>query len=267
MLKTLVSGAALTLSLSLVPAASVLAQAQPFKAVEQTREWTIDVGGGMVQGFSPAGKDPNKTRFTPWASANWKGRVYANGLDGLGVNTFKRDDFNAGFQLRPRYSGQSDLEGLDLPGRGVDLATYAYKRIGDNTVIGGRIGSDISDESRGMDFFASVARQDITRVGLLQSMIYVRGGDKNTNQAFYGVDAREAAATGLEAYDLGGGIQSTGLVFMMMTPIGDKYGVGTFVNVERALGDVADSPLIERRKHGETAYRGGFVVVRRFHSQ
>lgn len=267
MLKTVLSGIALTSVISLVSPTLVLAQAQPFKAVEQPRDWTVDIGGGMVHGFSPAGKDPNKTRFTPWASASWKGRVYANGLDGLGVNTVKRDDFNAGFQLRPRYSGQSDLEGLDLPGRGVDLATYAYKRIGDHTVIGGRIGSDISDESRGMDIFLSVARQDITRVGLLQSMVYVRGGDKNTNQAFYGVDAREAAATGLERYELGGGLQSTGLVLMMMTPIGDKYGVGTFVNVERALGDVADSPLIERRKHGEMAYRGGIVVVRRFHSQ
>lgn len=210
MLKSVVSGIALTTVVTLVSPSLALAQAQPqpFRAVEQPREWTVDIGGGMVHGFSPSGKSPDKTRFTPWASASWKGRVYANGLDGLGVNTVKRDGFNAGFQLRPRYSGQSDLEGLELPGRGVDLATYAYKRIGENTVIGGRIGSDISDESRGMDVFLSAARQDITRVGLLQSM-----------------------------------------------------------NAERALGDVADSPLIERRRHGEMAYRGGIVVVRRFHSR
>jgi len=251
----------------LVPATGALAQAQPFRAVEAPHDWSLEVGGGLVHGFSPSGKSPDKTRFTPWGSLSWKGRVYANGLDGLGVNTVKQDGFNAGFQLRPRYSGQSDLEGLELPGRGVDLATYAYKRLGDNTVIGGRIGSDISNESRGMDVFASVARQDITRVGLLQSMVYVHGGDKNTNQAFYGVDAGEAAATGLEAHEVGGGLQSVGVAFVMMTPIGDKYGIGTFINAERALGDVADSPLIERRKHGEMAYRGGIVIVRRFHSR
>lgn len=258
--------ALLSAALSVVPVMA-LAQAQPFAPVETPRDWTLDVGGGMVYGFSPSGKPPDKTRFTLWGSFNWKDRVYANGLDGLGVNTIKRERFRAGFQLRPRYSGQSTDDGLELPGRGVDLATYGYVRVGEKTVVGGRIGSDISNESKGMDVFLSAARRDITRVGLLQSMVYVRGGDENTNQAFYGVDPHEAAASGITPYELGGGVSSTGAVFLMMTPIGDKYGVGTFVNVERALGDVADSPLIDRRKHGKMAYRGGLVVVRRFHSQ
>lgn len=242
----------------------VLAQAQPFKPVEEPKKWTLMVGGGSVYGFSPSGKDPNRFNFTPWGSFSYKDRLYANGLDGVGYNVVKRDTLRAGVQMRPHYSGQSELEGLVLPDRGADLGLYTYVRVGDNWSLGGRVTHDISDVSDGSEIFLSAARQDITKVGLLQSMVYTRAGDRKTNQAYYGVEADEAVASGLRAYDLGGGVQNVGAAFLMMTPIGDKYAIGTLFNVERALGDVADSPLIERRENGATAYRGGIIVVRRF---
>jgi hypothetical protein len=72
-----------------------------------------------------------------------------------------------------------------------------------------------------------------------------------------------AAVPGLTAYDPKGGLNQVGVAFLMMTPIGDKYAVGTFANYERILGDAADSPLIERFGQ-QDEYRGGLIVVRRF---
>jgi MipA family protein len=258
--------AALLAPLALMTTAQMAhAQAQPFKAVEAPKTWTLDVGAGPVYGFSPSGKDPNQVRITAWGSFNYKNRLYANGLDGLGYNAILRDKVRAGFQLRPRYAGQSTVEGLVLPERGWDAATYAYVRVLDNVSIGGRIGQDISGQSEGSAWQVSASRQDITKVGLLQSLAYLRGGNKKTNQAFFGIDPEESSATGIAPYNLGGGVQNVGVVFLMMTPI-KQYGIGTFVNAEKALGDVADSPLIQARENKDMAYRWGIVVVRRFHS-
>lgn len=209
--------AILSLCLFALPCAA-LAQTQPFTPVEAEKDWTLMVGGGPIYGFSVSGKDPDRFNFTPWGAFSYKDRLYANGLDGIGYNVIKRETVRAGVQIRPHYSGQSELEGLIIPDRGADLGLYSF----------------------------------------------VRAGNRKSNQAYYGVEADEAAATDLRAYSLGGGVQNVGAAFLMMTPIGDKYAVGTLFNIERALGDVADSPLIERREHGEMAYRGGVIVVRRF---
>jgi len=243
---------------------AAFAQTQPFKPVEAEKDWTLMVGGGPIYGFSVSGKDPDRFNFTPWGAFSYKDRLYANGLDGVGYNVIKRETVRAGVQIRPHYSGQSELEGLIIPDRGADLALYSFVRVGGNWSVGGRVTHDISDVTDGSELFVSASRQDITRVGLLQSTFYVRAGNQKSNQAYYGVEADEAAVSGLRAYNLGGGVQNVGAAFLMMTPIGDKYAVGTLFNIERALGDVADSPLIERREHGEMAYRGGVIVVRRF---
>ncbi len=245
--------------------AAALAQALPYKDVEAPATWEVDVGGGPVYGFSPGGKDPHKTNFTFWGSAHWKGKVYANGLDGLGYNVINDETFHAGAQLRPRWGGPDDTDsGIQSPDTGADLAFYAYKRTWKDFVVGGRIGRDVTGVSDGWDFWGSVSRQDVTPVGLLQSMVYARGGDKNTNRTFYGVTARDVAAVpSLNEYDPKGGLNQVGVAFLMMTPIGDKYAIGTFANYERILGEAADSPLIERYGQ-QDEYRGGLIVVRRF---
>ena len=245
--------------------AAALAQALPYKDIEAPATWEVDVGGGPVYGFSPGGKDPHKTNFTFWGSAHWKGKIYANGLDGLGYNVINDETLHVGAQLRPRWGGPDDTDsGIQSPVTGADLAVYAYKRTWKDFVVGGRIGRDVTSVSDGWDFWGSVSRQDVTSVGLLQSMIYVRGGDKNTNRTFYGVTAKDVAAVpSLNEYDPKGGLNQVGVAFLMMTPIGDKYAVGTFANYERILGEAADSPLIERYGQ-QDEYRGGLIVVRRF---
>lgn len=258
---SIAAAAALALS---VPA-TALAQALPYKDVEAPATWEVNVGGGPVYGFSPGGKDPHKTNFTFWGSAHWKGRLYANGLDGVGYNLVNDDTLHVGAQLRPRWGGRKDTEsGVESPDMGADLALYAYKRTWNDWVVGARAGRDVTGVSDGWDVWGSISRQDITPVGLLQSMVYARGADKNTNQTYYGVSARDAAALpALEAYDPKGGLNRVGVAFLMMTPIGDKYAIGTFANYERILGEAADSPLIERYGQ-QDEYRGGLIVVRRF---
>ena len=98
--------ALLTAALAGLPAAA-LAQAQPFQPVEAPQTWKVDIGGGVVRGFSATGNNSDEASFTAWGSASYRDIVYANGLDGLGWNAIKRDGFHAGVQLRPRFAPNS----------------------------------------------------------------------------------------------------------------------------------------------------------------
>ena len=261
-----VPGLAGALVLAAAGSGAGLAQTQPFEPVTEPHSWTLDIGGGPVYGFSPGGKDPNSVNVTAWGSFNYRDRFYANGLDGVGYNIVKREGLRAGVQLRPAYSVDSTLDGLDNPDLGADATVYAFTALPGNFVVGGRIGHDVAGVSDGTRFFASLSRQDVTPVGLLQSTLYGRGGDDALAQAYLGVDAAEAIAAGIDAYDADGGLHAVGVAAMLMLPLGDDYGVGGFVNYERATGSAADSPLTALSDTGEDRYRWGLIVVRRFTS-
>jgi outer membrane protein len=258
--------AALLLAGSASVAGSALAQTLPFEPVEAEKTWTLDIGGGAVYGFTPGGDDPNSVNTIPWGSFSYRDRLYANGLDGIGYNIVKRDDLRAGVQLRPAYSVESTLEGLDNPDMGADAAVYAFQALPGNFVIGGRIARDVAGVSDGTSFFASLSRQDVTRVGLLQTTLYGRGGDDARTQAYLGVTLEESQESGIEAFRADGGVHAVGAAALLMVPLGEHYGVGGFVNYERATGSGADSPLTELSENGADRYRWGLLVVRRFSS-
>ena len=240
------------------------AQTQPYVSQGKSSDWTLDVGAGAVFGFTPGGSKANQVNAIPWVSYNWHDRFYANVLEGVGYNVIKNDLWRVGVQIRPNYTGASAIDGLKLPGFSADLTGYVYRRIGYNFSIGGRLMHDVSGQTDGTAAWLSVGHQDITPIGLLQTTVYTRIADRRSNQAYYGIDAQQSAQSGLPMYTLGAGAQNAGVALLMLSPVTKHYAIGSFLNVERALGDVADSPLIQDRQNKEMAYRAGLIVVRRF---
>jgi outer membrane protein len=240
------------------------AQTQPYVAQGKSSDWTLDIGAGAVYGFTPGGTKADQINVIPWASFNWHDRFYANVLEGVGYNVVKNDLWRVGVQLRPNYSGASAIDGIKLPGLSVDLTGYAYRRIGYNFSIGGRLMHDISGQTDGTAAWFSLGHQDRTPIGLLQTTLYTRVADEKENQAYYGIDAAQSAQSGLPMYTLGAGAQNAGLALLMLSPVSKHWAVGSFLNVETALGQVANSPLIQDRPNKAMAYRGGLIVVRRF---
>ena len=252
---------ALALAAALIglPATSALAQSQPFEAVEAPTTWKLDVGGGVVRGFSATGAKSDQFNFTAWGSASYRDVIYANGLDGLGWNAVKRDDLRMGVQVRPRFAA-GDIEGMDRPALGADAALYAYRRLPGNIVVGGRVQHDVSGDDAGLEYYASVGHQRVTRVGLLQTTAYARGGNDERVQRYYGVSAAEAPGSSFNAFEPSGGLSGVGAVALLAVPIGDRFGMGGFVNYEQRLGEIKDSPLIA----DDHVWRAGLIGVVRF---
>lgn len=251
------------LTAGILYAGAASAQSLPYEQVEAPARWKVDVGGGITHGFSATGNTGDDINFTAWGSASYRDVVYANGLDGLGWNALKTDDFRAGVQLRPRFSA-GDIEGssLERPGFGADAALYAFKRLPGNIVVGGRIQQDVTGDDAGMQYYGSVGHQRVTPVGLLSTTAYVTGGDGDRLQRYYGVTPAEAPGSGYAAYEPSSGLSGAGVAVLLAVPIGDRFGVGGFVNYEQRLGDTRDSPLID----DEGIWRAGLIGVIRFRS-
>lgn len=259
--------ALLAAAASFAGAEAVHAQAQPYKPVLEQKDWTLNVGGGAIYGFSPSGGRTDRVGVIPYGDFSWKNRLYGNPLDGVGYNVVRQDRLHAGVQLRPRYSGDSDIPGTDIPGLTADAAAYAFARLPGNIVVGGRLMYDVTGETDSLSYFVSAGQQSVTPVGLLQTLVYARGSDGRGARAYFGVNPNSAPGAGVVPFRPDGGFQNVGIAALMMTPIGDKWAVGSFLNAERMVGDAADSPLIQARKNEEMAYRGGLIVVRRFGSK
>ena len=58
------------------------------------------------------------------------------------------------------------------------------------------------------------------------------------------------------------GLTGAGVALFLAVPVGERFGVGGFVNYERRLGDVKDSPLVD----GADVWRAGVIGVVRFSS-
>ena len=246
-----------------LPAAAVLAQAQPYQAVETPKTWKVDIGGGVVRGFSATGNTSDEFSVTAWGSASYRDVIYANGLDGLGWNAIKRDDFRAGVQLRPRFAaGEIEGSSLDRPDLGADATIYAYKRLPGNVVVGGRVQHDVTGDDAGMEVMASVGHQRVTPVGLLQVMAYGRAFDDARAKRYFGIAPDAVPGSGFSAYEPSGGAAGAGAAALLAIPIGDRFGMGAFVNYEQRLGDIKDSPLLK----DDHVWRAGLIGVVRFNS-
>ncbi|TPI14025.1 MipA/OmpV family protein [Mesorhizobium sp. B4-1-3] len=65
--------------------------------------------------------------------------------------------------------------------------------------------------------------------------------------AYYGVNAKEAAASGLSEYHPGGGVRSTGLGGAITWKVTEPMTASVFTEYSRLMGPAADSSLVKER--------------------
>ncbi|MEO2267558.1 MipA/OmpV family protein [Pseudoalteromonas pernae] len=75
----------------------------------------------------------------------------------------------------------------------------------------------------------------------------------------FGIDMRQAAASGLQETDLGGGLRSVGVNYHYRHYINDHWEVFAEALYEGYFGDIKDSPIT--RNNYEAEVGGGFVYV------
>jgi outer membrane protein len=207
-------------------------------------EWHFIAGG--VAAAVPRYEGANSTRgiLFPLFDASY-GKFFAGDLRGIGYQFVKERNLQFGVRLGgapgrkenadPHLAGTGDLDrsgelGLFLNTRN-DIGYFKLK------AGGGKRGSH-AELGAGLDF--RPAQRDILRVGAT-----VGWANAEYMQAYFGIDAAQAANSGLPAYQAAGGLHNYG-VMTSWTHVFNRHWLGSAALSQRQVaGSARDSPLVQ----------------------
>lgn len=215
--------------------------AQP---AEAGGEWHFITGGVAAAVPRYEGANSNRGVVFPLFDASY-GKFFAGDLRGIGYQIVKERDLQFGMRLggapgrkesaAASLAGTGDLQrsgelGLFLNTRN-DIGYFKFK------AGGGKRGSH-AGLGTGLDF--RPAQRDILRIGAT-----VDWANTEYMQAYFGIDATQAASSGLPAYQAAGGIHNYALI-ASWTHVFDRHWLGSVALSQRHVaGSARNSPLVQ----------------------
>ncbi len=233
----------------LLPGAAAFSQ-------EEKSDWEVTIGlGAMIEPIAP-GLSETETDPLPYLDITYKDRFFI-GKHGLGGYLFKMPDegHDEGFAVglgvgladgRKESDYESFLKGMGDIDEGMEANLFFSGELGpaeyEWTVSKG-LSSDGHDGTHSqleVMFGAPVMPNLFLEVGP-----FVHWGDDTYMQSFYGVDAKQAAASRFDLYTPSSGIDRMGVELMGRTRLTDHWMLMGVVEYNKLSGDAKDSPLSE----------------------
>jgi outer membrane protein len=244
--------AASTAIAALAPAGAAFADGPP-----DDDQWHVALGAGvMVKPLYP-GSSETETRPLPFLNAR-RGRFFigqAPGVPGLGVgyDLVAGENFRAGaalgvmpFKARdegdvgddPRLRGLGDIDGTVYAGF---YASYTV----DWFELSGSIMSDAGGKDHGTvaSLDAEVNFQPTERLNISFGPGVTWSNAKH-NRTFYGVDAVQAARSGLALYTPDAGASEVRFSLGARYQLGEHWMLGARATAAQLQGDAKDSPIV-----------------------
>jgi outer membrane protein len=107
--------------------------------------------------------------------------------------------------------------------------------------------TDVSDTSDGTTISFgpsySYSATEKLRLGVSASATYATD---NYNETYFGIDADNAARSGLAAYKAEGGFKDVGLMVNANYALNQSWGLTGLVGYKQLIGDAADSPIVDK---------------------
>ncbi|MEM7044867.1 MAG: MipA/OmpV family protein [Pseudomonadota bacterium] len=240
----------------------------------ETAGWGIDVGAGLILAPSYLGDDAYQLSAVPNIRINYGDDFFASVRGGVGYNVIKRGSWRAGpiavYDFGRDEDGgggpfviagddTDDLEGLgDVDGT-IEFGGFLEydtrplnARIEVRQGLNGHEGLIGELSLRTGARFVIADRPVIFRIGPNVTLV-----DDTYNDAFFGVDAGQSAASGLDEFDADGGFLSYGVGSTVVVPLNGQVSAVGFARYRRLAADAADSSLVEDRG---SANQGSFGI-------
>ena len=83
--------------------------------------------------------------------------------------------------------------------------------------------------------------------------------DSSYQNAYFGVAAQDAVASGLPAFDADGGVQAVGATAGYLQQFSPRWGIYSYAKYDRLVGDAADSPVV--REFGSRDQLSGGIAL------
>ncbi|RDE07371.1 MipA/OmpV family protein [Sphingomonas aracearum] len=178
-----------------------------------------------------------------------KGRFFANLRNGIGVNVIDGGPVTIGgsVALMPGYRRKDVPDGVDRVTVGGGGRLFANLKAGGAILtVGGTKG--FAGSTKGVIADASLSYPVVaSRRLILIPAIGTSWADRKHNDRYFGINAREALASGLPEYRLGGGFKDVTAGVTANYRLNRRLSLAASANVSTLLGDAKDSPLVERK--------------------
>jgi outer membrane scaffolding protein for murein synthesis (MipA/OmpV family) len=225
--------------------------------------WSVTIGAAPVVGPAWLGSKDYALSIFPDLRIAYRDVLFGSVPDGLGWNAVRRDGWRAGPLVKLRF-GRNDRDGGSpflvaggsdaLRGLGTIPATaeaggFVEKQFGPRR--GWRARAELR-KGLGGGHAGVLADLGLARQGRGSGFSYSVGPRLTLASAafmrpYFGIDARQASATGLARYRPRGGLLSAGLGGTLVRPLDRRSAVTLFTGVDY-LGDPAGrSPLVRER--------------------
>lgn len=220
--------------------------------------WQVAVGVAPI--LSPVfdGADDYGFSIFPDLRFQYRDRFFASVQEGIRYRLINEPNIKAGPIVRMRFGREEGDGGSPFLISGSADALIGLGDVDAAAELGGFVRYDVGpwrsrfELRRGFGGHEGVVGDaSVDYTGGSRSWRYafgprVRFGSSDFVDPYFGVDAVQASRSGLAMYDADGGVNSVGFGMSAIIPQGRRTLV-LFGGYDRLLGDIADSPLVDRR--------------------
>ncbi len=216
-------------------------------------DWYLKVGAAGFAAPRYEGAKGHLFQVTPLISLGKAGSTvrFSSRNDNPSFALIDNGAFRAGATgklVMPRDEGDSaDLRGLTPVKLGGELGAFAEVYPMDWLRVRGEVRHGIRSHHGVVADVAADAFVDITPDVRLSAGPRLTVASNDYMDAYYRVKPGQVAASGLAAYDPGGGIQSVGAGAAITWQVNEKIETSAFAEYKRLMGPAADSSLVRQR--------------------
>lgn len=237
------------------------------KGAPPTKDWTIRIGAGAILSPVFVGSSNYQFMVVPALKVTYRNTFFASVEDGVGYAVINQNGWRTGPIARIAFGRKEDgdnpfrvtgsktsaLRGLgnvDTTFEAGGFAEYRWNRM--NTKIGLRKGLNGHEGLVG-DLSVNYTHTSQSLSPMVGSPLVASIGPRLTvvdatyNKAFFGVNADQAANSGLPLYSPGGGVLSYGVGSVIIVPIRKQLSAIFLAGYDRLSGDAGSSPLVTER--------------------
>ncbi len=161
-----------------------------------------------------------------------------------------RDKAAAGLTvaIAPRRGREAATQGLRTVGFGIEAGAFAEGYVLPRLRLRGELRHGIGGHGAAT---SDLALDYVLRGANERALVTIgpraRFGSATYNRRFYGIDAAEAAASGLPQYRAKAGLNALGVVAGAYVPLGERWGLFGSLGYDRLMNAAAESPLTRQR--------------------
>lgn len=224
--------------------AGLLAAATSASAQDPSSDRTV-VGVAAI--YAPARQGGDDYRLMPFPAIDLKyGRFFASGRKGVGVTVLDGPAVNIGAAVTyvPGYRRRDAPTGIGRLSGGAGARIAADIRagmvlasLGATKALSGDVDGALIDVGLALPIRVS------ERLSLAPG-VSATWADAKYNQAYFGVNPAQSAASGLPIFRPGGGIKDVSASLSASWRLNERASLGATASLSKLVGDAEDSPMV-----------------------